>query len=70
MKLIDIQKAAIAAEMQTPSLNTLRNIAENSDWKPIDVTVEQELDDAGDEETMALREKQREVIVNTLNLSQ
>lgn len=31
-------------------------------WKPVETTVEDELNEAGDEATKALREKQREMI--------
>ncbi|KAG9220365.1 hypothetical protein CCMSSC00406_0006630 [Pleurotus cornucopiae] len=74
-KLIDIQKAAISADFPPPaadssSLRVQRDGSEEgkSAWKPAQTRVEEELNEAGDEATTALREKQREII-DSLDLS-
>jgi N-acetyltransferase 10 len=63
---VDIQKAAISAEFPDPSVAAESRVdvdaaAENT-WKPVETTLEDELNEAGDEATTALREKQRAMI--------
>lgn len=73
-RLHDIQKAAIEATIPAAPAN-LRIAdgegAEKSDaasWKPVAATLDEELKEAGDEATKALREKQRQMI-DSLDLS-
>ena len=65
-KLIDIQKAAISAELPVPNTAVNRVDGDNTDgrtnWKPIETSIQAELDDAGDEVTRGLKERQRELI--------
>ena len=65
-KLIDIQKAAISAELPVPNTAVNRVNGDNTDgrtnWKPIETSIQAELDDAGDEVTKGLKERQRELI--------
>jgi N-acetyltransferase 10 len=66
-RLVDIQKAAIGAELPDSSAaateSRLGADASGKDtWKPIESTLEHELNEAGDEATTALREKQRAMI--------
>ncbi|EGN93865.1 hypothetical protein SERLA73DRAFT_115315 [Serpula lacrymans var. lacrymans S7.3] len=71
--LIDIQKAAISADIPNEaSLNVANTDGEQgvsgTNWKPVETTLEDELEEAGDEATKALREQQREII-DSLDLS-
>ncbi|TFK42880.1 GNAT acetyltransferase 2-domain-containing protein [Crucibulum laeve] len=65
-RLVDIQKAAISAELPEPSLATSSRVegadVVMGDWKPVEASIEDELNEAGDQVTSALREKQREMI--------
>ncbi|KAJ8518310.1 hypothetical protein ONZ45_g4592 [Pleurotus djamor] len=74
-KLIDIQKAAISADMPIPSVPVLRVQSQGESgegveagWKPVQAGLEEELNEAGDKEAATLREKQREMI-DSLDLS-
>ncbi|KAG6370533.1 GNAT acetyltransferase 2-domain-containing protein [Boletus reticuloceps] len=81
-KLTDIQKQAIGADIPVapPSRNTESRVHESHEgdggnsgeasklWQPIEASVEDELDEAGDEATQALREKQR-AMIESLDLS-
>jgi hypothetical protein len=70
-KLITIQKAAINAELPVPEIPDHRvdedKANDKTNWKPISTTIQDELDDAGDEVTKNLKERQRELI-NSLDL--
>jgi N-acetyltransferase 10 len=66
-RLIDIQKEAITAQLpQPPSTGASRidggkdNTAAN--WRPVNMSIQEELDEAGDEVTREMRTKQREMI--------
>jgi N-acetyltransferase 10 len=62
---VDIQKAAISAELPDASATRIGADgapAVESAWKPVETTLEDELNEAGDEATAALREKQRAMI--------
>ncbi|RDB21639.1 RNA cytidine acetyltransferase [Hypsizygus marmoreus] len=62
-RLVDIQKAAISAELPDVSAKSASSQGPTSmNWKPVAVSLEDELNEAGDEVTSALREKQREMI--------
>ncbi|RDB30389.1 RNA cytidine acetyltransferase [Hypsizygus marmoreus] len=63
-RLVDIQKAAISAELPDASAKSVSAAQgpTSTDWKPVAVSLEDELNEAGDEVTSALREKQREMI--------
>ena len=63
-RLLDIQKAAISATIPDASAAPVRNDAEGkkAEFKPLETTLEEELEAAGDEATRALREKQRAMI--------
>lgn len=72
-KLQDIQKAAISATMPDapPSARGIVVDGEDSNatsWKPVDTSLEAELEEAGDEATKKLREKQR-AMIDSLDLS-
>ncbi|KAF8836172.1 DUF699-domain-containing protein [Paxillus ammoniavirescens] len=78
-KLTDIQKEAIGADIPRappPAINVDSRIGvdggvngeEITTWKPIEASVEDELDEAGDEVTSVLREKQR-AMIDSLDLS-
>ncbi|OAX41419.1 DUF699-domain-containing protein [Rhizopogon vinicolor AM-OR11-026] len=62
--LVDIQKASIGADIPLAPSTTISRVeeGESMQWKPVATTVEDELNEAGDEATKALREKQREMI--------
>jgi N-acetyltransferase 10 len=62
-RLVDVQKAAIDASMPGPAEKTvvLENLIK-TDGKPIEASMADELEEAGDAETRALREKQRAMI--------
>lgn len=63
--LVDIQKAAIRAELPDASVAAASRVETGqapTDWKPVAVSLEDELNEAGDEVTTALRERQREMI--------
>jgi len=70
--LVDIQKASIGADIPLAPSTTISRAegddGESMQWKPVEITVEDELNEAGDEATKALREKQREMI-DSLDLS-
>ncbi|PSS34190.1 hypothetical protein PHLCEN_2v1757, partial [Hermanssonia centrifuga] len=66
-KLQDIQKAAISATIpEAPSRRALENgegqDTPATDWKPVETSLEDELKEAGNEQTKLLREKQRQMI--------
>jgi N-acetyltransferase 10 len=66
-QLMGIQKAAINAQIPDPALTTSSAVATDKDvgmpdWRPVEMSVEDELNQAGDQATTALREKQREMI--------
>ncbi|RDX55888.1 DUF699-domain-containing protein [Lentinus brumalis] len=63
-RLLDIQKAAISATIPDASDAPGRNDGEGkkTEFKPLETTLEKELEEAGDEATRALREKQRAMI--------
>ncbi|KAH7909573.1 GNAT acetyltransferase 2-domain-containing protein [Hygrophoropsis aurantiaca] len=72
-QLVDIQKAAIGADIPVapPASNSRTDGSGDTvmtDWKPVETTVEEELNEAGDEVSKTLREKQREMI-DSLDLS-
>lgn len=68
-RLLDIQKAAISAEIPEQSAAP-RIVADGAgtSWKPMETSLADELAEAGDDATRALREKQREMI-DSLDLS-
>ena len=61
--LIGIQKEAISAQLPASGRATA-NVGnpDLEDWRGVAHSIEEELDEAGDEETRALREKQRAMI--------
>lgn len=82
-KLTDIQKEAIGADIPiiTPQQNSTESRVHDEidvdggssgepskSWQPINTRVEDELDEAGDEATRVLREKQR-AMIESLDLS-
>ena len=75
-RLTDIQKSALEAELPpAPALDgtgdrrSLKMAEALEKMKPVEVTIDDELREAGSEVTRELREKQREMI-NSLDLSQ
>ncbi|KAG1727820.1 GNAT acetyltransferase 2-domain-containing protein [Suillus lakei] len=69
--LVDIQKASIGADIPLAPPTTISRVGDgdgSTQWKPVETNVEDELNEAGDEATQALREKQREMI-DSLDLS-
>jgi N-acetyltransferase 10 len=73
-QLEELQKAAVSAEpppgssVTQKSLDGITAVATERSWKPLEEDLDQELADAGDEETNKLRERQREMI-DALDLS-
>ena len=69
-RLLDVQKAAISAEIpeQPPAPPRLNADGTNTTWEPVAASIDEELAVAGDEATRALREKQR-AIIDSLDLS-
>ena len=74
-RLTDIQKSALEAELPSaPTLDgtgdqrTLKAAEALEKMKPVEITIDDELREAGNEVTRELREKQREMI-NSLDLS-
>jgi len=74
-RLMDIQKSALEAELPPPPTShgtedrrTLNAAEALEKMKPVEVTIDDELREAGDEVNRELREKQREMI-NSLDLS-
>jgi N-acetyltransferase 10 len=71
-RLVDVQKAAISAELPDPSATAESRVgvdaATPNTWKPVETTLEDELNEAGDEATAALREKQR-AMIDSLDLT-
>ena len=74
-RLIEIQKSALEAELlppptanETGDQRTTRAAEALEKMKPVQVTIDAELREAGNEVTRELREKQREMI-NSLDLS-
>ena len=68
-KLLDVQKAAISAEI--PDAGAAAAVVRKgagaegggaAAWKPLETSLEDELEQAGDEAARALREKQRAMI--------
>lgn len=69
--LVDIQKVSIGADIPLAPPTAISRVVdggESTQWKPVETNVEDELNEAGDEATKALREKQREMI-DSLDLS-
>lgn len=70
-RLIDIQKEAIKATISEAALAptaTRDHDLSNTNWKPVDVSIDDELEEAGNEATKGLRETRREMI-DLLDLS-
>ena len=70
-RLHDIHKAAIEATIpEAPSARAAGSGDADAaqSWKPLETSLEDELKEAGDEATKALREKQRQMI-DSLDLS-
>ncbi|KAI0769934.1 GNAT acetyltransferase 2-domain-containing protein [Fomes fomentarius] len=71
-RLLDVQKAAISATL--PDANAVKSIARTKadgskvEFRPLETTLEEELEEAGDEATRAMREKQR-AMIDALDLS-
>jgi len=65
-RLLDIQKEAIGASI--PEALSLKEGEIRTDWKPVEISVEDELNEAGNEVTKALRERQR-AMIDSLDLS-
>lgn len=71
---MDIQKAAISAELPLKTINVVdvsgvddeakesKEMKAAEGWKSVSAALEDELNEAGDEATKRLREKQREMI--------
>ncbi|KAI6044729.1 helicase-domain-containing protein [Pisolithus marmoratus] len=79
-KLQDIQRAAVGADIPPVAPSNLSRVTSNVNaegtegtdgdtWKPMHATIEDELDEAGDEATRILRERQR-AMFEALDLSQ
>jgi N-acetyltransferase 10 len=76
-RLYEIQKAAVSATIPDASAGTSNSsvVEKNggprsatTQWKPVDKSLEAELEEAGDAETRALREKQR-AMIDALDIS-
>ena len=73
-KLQDVQKAAISATIPDAPPSARNNVVDGADgvdgpgWKPVQTSIDDELDEAGDEATRKLREKQR-AMIDSLDLS-
>ncbi|THH28263.1 hypothetical protein EUX98_g5927 [Antrodiella citrinella] len=69
-RLNDIQKEAISATMPEAPQPTEASGSRsgNTSWKPVETNLDDELKEAGDEATRALREKQKEML-DSLDLS-
>jgi N-acetyltransferase 10 len=68
-RLVDIQKEAISASLPAAAEPAGPIISQvKTDWRPVEASMGDELEEAGDEVTKALREKQREMI-NSLDIS-
>jgi N-acetyltransferase 10 len=71
-RLIDIQKAAIGASIPeavvAPASRVVGEQKVKTNWTPIETSLDDELNQAGNEATNALRERQREMI-DSLDLS-
>jgi len=74
-RLMDIRKLALEAELPPPPIangtgdqRTLKAAGALEKMKPLEVTIDDELREAGNEVTRELREKQKEMI-NSLDLS-
>jgi len=68
-RLNDIQKAAIGASIpEAVAMPSSRVNDERADWVPVGINLDDELTQAGDDATNALRLKQREMI-DSLDLS-
>ena len=74
-RLVDIRKSALEAELQpapaadeTGDGRPLKAAEALEKMKPVEITIDDELREAGSEVTRGLREKQREMI-NSLDLS-
>lgn len=73
-RLVDVQKDAILKEIepapQSPS-GAAHAPKANTDWKPLEVSVEDELAEAGEEEMESLKRKERQrELINSLDLKQ
>lgn len=68
-RLQDIQKAAISASMPVPA-GAIGEAADGAatTWKPVETSLAAELQEAGDEASRALKEKQRQML-DSLDLS-
>jgi N-acetyltransferase 10 len=70
-RLVEIQRSAISATIADETSIIERNQASGAtttDWKPMEVSVEDELREAGDEVMGRMREVQREML-ESLDLS-
>jgi N-acetyltransferase 10 len=71
-RLIDIQKAAIGASIPEAAVAPASRVAgernAQTDWTPVGISLDDELTEAGNDVTYALREKQRQMI-DSLDLS-
>src|ERR1700692_4964666 len=71
-RLIDIQKAAIGASIPEAAVAPASRVTgernAQTDWTPVGISLDDELTEAGNDVTYALREKQRQMI-DSLDLS-
>lgn len=69
-RLLDIQKEAISATIpEAPPATSKDNDADaRTTWQPVQTSLDDELREAGDEATRALREKQK-AMLDSLDLS-
>lgn len=74
-RLLDVQKAAISATLPDASARAAPSSSSDTggaktaaEFRPLDTTLEEELQEAGDEATRAMREKQR-AMIDALDLS-
>lgn len=69
-RLLDVQKEAISATIpEAPPATSKDNDADaRTTWQPVQTSLDDELREAGDEATRALREKQK-AMLDSLDLS-
>ena len=68
-RLDDVQRQAISAEMpEEHAASRIGGDGSTTKWKPVEISLTDELKNAGDEVTKSLREKQRQMI-DSLDLS-
>ena len=65
-RLLDIQKEVIGASI--PEGPSAKEGEIGTDWKPVEISVEEELNEAGNEVTKVLRERQR-AMIDSLDLT-